>query len=142
MEKWKEIKGFEGLYEISSYGRIKSLKEHNRGKEIVPRFDKHGYLRLNLSNNGNKKTFYIHRLVAENFVPLVNGKNTVNHIDGYRLNNKVSNLEWLTLEENLQHANDLGLNKLSYEAVERLARYFNTTRELIYSIANTEVPLL
>lgn len=103
MEIWKPIKGYEGLYEISNYGRVKSLARtwvtgHNsivRSKDesiLAPKKDR-GYLRVGLLKNGKRKLFSIHRLVAEHFIPNPLNKPEVNHRDGNKENNHFSNLE-------------------------------------------------
>ena len=121
MEKWKDIKEFPN-YQISNYGRVKSLARickrgngtgdyYKKETFLKLRLDKYGYERIALYNNGrgSQKHFMIHRLVAEAFIPNVDNKPTVNHIDGNKLNNYVSNLEYMTFEENLSHAWKIGL---------------------------------
>jgi hypothetical protein len=76
--------------------------------------DRKGYLAVDLYDNGERKTKRVHRLVAEAFVPNPHGKPEINHIDGNRHNNKVSNLEWVTKKENCRHAWDNGLVTPSY----------------------------
>ena len=121
MEIWKPIKGYEGLYEISNYGRVKSLARtwvtgHNsivRSKDesiLAPKKDR-GYLRVGLLKNGKRKLLSIHRLVAEHFIPNPLNKPEVNHRDGNKENNHFSNLEWVTPAENTQHAESLRLRK-------------------------------
>ena len=99
-EEWKPINGFEGLYEISSYGRVKSFKVYPSGKILKPSPDLNGYLRLSLVKEGKNKYVNVHRLVAEAFLPRISGKTCVNHIDGNKTNNLVSNLRWVTNKEN------------------------------------------
>ena len=98
MEVWKKIKGFEN-YEISNEGRLKSL---HFGKEIFRKSKptKQGYIRFALCKKGKQFIFLAHRLVAEAFVEKIEGKNFVNHKDENKSNNVVSNLEWVTHEEN------------------------------------------
>ncbi len=106
MEIWKDIKGYEGLYQISNEGNVKSLdKSYNVGyggikhqEEIIlkPTYVGNGYLHVCLCKNGNKEYKRIHRLVAEAFIPNPNGYQTVNHKDENPENNKVENLEWCT----------------------------------------------
>ena len=99
IEEWRPVKGFEGFYEVSNLGRVKSLR-----KNIIlkPELDKKGkgYLCINLGRGNHKK---VHRLVAEAFIPKIADKNVVNHIDGNTKNNKVNNLEWVNHQENCLH---------------------------------------
>lgn len=103
-EIWRPIEGYEGLYEISSYGRVRSLI-----KNIILRLKKEptGYLRCNLYLNKNMKTVSIHRLVAQAFIPNPNNLPQVNHKDDDKTNNNVTNLEWCTVKYN----NDYGTRK-------------------------------
>lgn len=124
MEEWKFIKGFEDFYEISNTGKVRSVprtitlktkigtdrpcefkgrllkinkqtfKKHN----IIPRY----YVAF--SKNGKRARFYVHRLVAEHFIPNPNKFEQVNHIDGDTANNHVSNLEWVSRTDNMRHA--------------------------------------
>jgi len=107
---WKDIKDYEDLYEISTEGEVRNKKTQ---RELKPdnftrkKGRRQVYLRVTLSKEGNTKRFSLSRLVASTF--LSNTSEEVNHKDGNRLNNSVSNLEWVTREENLRHAieNDL-----------------------------------
>ena len=116
-EIWKPIKDFEGLYEVSNLGRVKSLsrlKHPNCGryylKEKILKIWKNpnGYYATCLSKNGNH-TKTIHRLVAETFIPNQNNYPCVNHKDEDKSNNCVDNLEWCTRSENMKHAYGHGL---------------------------------
>lgn len=117
MEQWKDVLGYEGIYQVSSAGNIKRLpiilhsrfyKEkllticHNTGT---------GYDFVCLRKNDYDKNFSVHRLVAQAFIPNPNNYSEVNHIDGNKQNNSVDNLEWCTRSENLKHALDIGLIK-------------------------------
>lgn len=114
MEIWKDIKGFEGCYQISSLGRVKSLARNGSpyGENIrkLSR-TKDGYLKVRLFGNGKDVTTRVHRLVAETFIENPDNKETVNHIDGNKENNSVENLEWADRHEQLYHAYELGLRK-------------------------------
>ena len=99
MEKWKPI--FKNInYEISNYGRFRNKK----GKILKLNTNARGYLYCNICTNGIVTKVKIHKLVAEAFVVNKENKDTVNHIDGNKLNNNSNNLEWLTRKENIQHA--------------------------------------
>ncbi len=115
-EIWKDVKGYEGLYQVSNLGRAKSLGRKNcsniclKDKILNPSLDhKNGYKRVCLCRNNNEKRVGIHRLVAEVFIPNPENKPCVNHKDGNKLNNRVDNLEWCTAKENNQHAIKTGL---------------------------------
>lgn len=111
-EVWKDVKGYEGLYQVSSLGRVKSVRryEYTRwyGGELKS-IRQGRYLRTSLCKNGKLKTHNIHRLVAEAFIPNPKNKPEVNHIDGNKENNNVNNLEWVTRKENAIHAYNMGL---------------------------------
>ena len=113
-ETWKDIKGYEGRYQVSNMGRVKSLertatvkngsKRTIRGRILKPFSDRDGYLRAVLCNGGGKKKkFFVHRLVCEAFLENTENKPCVNHIDENKTNNTVSNLEWCTVAENNAH---------------------------------------
>lgn len=112
-EKWVPIKGFEHLYHISNYGRIKSLKKQYRNgtgglivldKRILKQtLNKKGYLRIRITDGNKKYTFRVHRLVAEAFVPNPKNKPEVNHINEIKTDNNFRNLNWLTRKENMLH---------------------------------------
>lgn len=99
-EIWKDVKGYEGLYRISNHGRIWTNKYKKYLKQFI---SQGGYLHVSLSKRGRVRKYDIHRLVALNFIPLIDGKNVVNHIDENKTNNHVSNLEWCTQKENINH---------------------------------------
>lgn len=121
-EIWKDIKDYEGLYQVSNLGKIKSLeriveydtppykhtvKEKLRSLSIK----NNGYLFVSLYKDNKGKNFHIHRLVAEAFIDNIKNKATVNHIDSDKTNNNVSNLEWATQSENNKHAYKVGARK-------------------------------
>lgn len=110
-EIWKPVKDFEGLYEVSNMGNVRSLNYRCTGeiKILKPGKDKRGYLKVNLYKSSKYSSKRVHRLVATAFIPNLDNKTQVNHIDGNKQNNTVSNLEWCTNSENMQHAWRTGL---------------------------------
>lgn len=108
METWKEIDGFNGRYMVSNIGRVKSLLGKTP-KILKTGINTAGYQMLVLRKDNKNHVRMIHRLVAKAFIPLIPGKDYVNHKDGNKLNNHFSNLEWMTHLENVQHAKDFGL---------------------------------
>ena len=116
-EIWKDIDGYEGQYQISSYGRCRSCDRYvfrkNRWggtasyfyKSTVMKLSKNnrGYIRVRLSRDNNAKTYLIHRLVAQTFIPNPNNYSQVNHKDENKTNNNVKNLEWCTNKYNLNY---------------------------------------
>ena len=106
MEKWENIVGYEGKYQISNLGRVKSLKDRYRYRERIlkPSTNKRGYKKVVLVKVGEKrKTFLVHRLVAEAFIPNPNNYSEVNHKDENPSNNNVDNLEWCTRKYNINY---------------------------------------
>ena len=94
-EYWKPVVGYEGLYMVSNWGRIKSMNYNHSGKErIMKQKIQGGCYSVNLSKNGIIKTYLVHRLVAEAFIPNLNNYKEVNHKDEDKTNNSVDNLEW------------------------------------------------
>jgi len=128
MEIWKEIEGYEGLYEVSNLGRVKSLPKarYKIPKEIILTPRKHPYKFVNLSKDSKVSTKSIHRLVAIAFIPNTLNKPVINHIDCNPSNNCVSNLEWATELENQMHSRRLGRYKLSdTKSSERFKEFHN-----------------
>lgn len=107
-ERWRPVAGYEGLYEVSEQGSVRSLprqagKYHIKGRLLKQFQNRAGYLCVCLSKEGEQTTVAVHRLVASAFVPNPEGKETVNHINEDKGDNRACNLEWLTLRENLRH---------------------------------------
>lgn len=101
-EIWKDVPGYEGLYKISSYGRV--LSKWGGWKLRKPQKNHNGYLYYDFYNKTNKKRISIHRVVALTFIENTLNKPCINHKDGNPLNNHISNLEWCTISENTLHA--------------------------------------
>ena len=99
MEIWHDIEGYEGLYQISNKGRVKSLYKGSE-RILKPRLNSSGYYFITLCNDSVSKQFQLHRLVAQAFIPNLYNKPQVNHLDENKLNNCVNNLEWVTAKEN------------------------------------------
>lgn len=108
-EIWKDVKGYEGAYQVSNLGKVKSLsrldaRKHLRPEKILKSFDiGNGYFRVNLFKNGKMSQNYIHRLVAEAFIPKIEGRNIVNHLNENPSDNRALNLAWVTTKENLNY---------------------------------------
>ena len=115
MEQWKAIVGYEGLYEVSNIGNIRRLPSVIRykqngtrnypGKDLLQERIVEGYLRVVLSKDGVKKRYMSHRIVAEAFIPNLDNKKFVNHINGNKSDNRVENLEWCTPKYNSNYGN-------------------------------------
>lgn len=145
MEMWKDIVDYEGIYEVSNRGKVRSAKDKTTKSErhgirkwrqriLRQRNDKYGYKRVNLWKKGSEKTFLVHRLVAMAFLPEVDGKEYINHIDGNPSNNYIENLEWCNHKENLIHAYKNRLNK----APDPIVLYNLNTHELKYFYSKAE----
>jgi hypothetical protein len=116
MEIWKDINGYEGYYQISNQGNVRSIDRfdgvHDRkGTIIKPSLKQNGYLQVGLRMHSKRKWIGVHRLVAIHFIENPDNKPQVNHIDGNKQNNTINNLEWVTAKENQNHATKLGLRK-------------------------------
>lgn len=126
-EMWKDIKGYEGYYQVSDTGRVRSVdryvtekvsekKHFLKGKEMrlteaASRSNSEGYLVVNLRKDGSSTVCLVHRLVAEAFIPNDNCLPTINHIDGNKHNNTVENLEWCSYSYNNTHALENNLRR-------------------------------
>lgn len=132
MEIWKKVVGYEGIYEVSNMGRIKRLQklvetvskdmreggraqgEYKHSRLLPDRilkgiYSDKGYLTVGLTKDGKSKKVKIHRVVAIAFIVNPENKPEVNHLDGNKQNNRLDNLEWVTGEENVKHAIEMGL---------------------------------
>ena len=102
LEQWKGIPGYNGKYQISNLGRVKSFCRSKAGQTIKPKYSL-GYAQTLCYKYGKGKTFAIHRLVAELFIPNPNNLPQINHLDETKLNNRVDNLEWCTAKQNINY---------------------------------------
>lgn len=166
-EIWKDIEGYEGYYQISNLGNVKSLERtiKNSGtysgyykvKERILKIEenkhRYGYYEISLKKNGKEKRFKVHRLVAHAFINNPDNKPEVNHIDGNKSNNCVSNLEWATSKENKEHAWNTGLinsnhkkrpikcneNNQCFESVVQASIELNCNRRNIFRVLKGEL---
>lgn len=133
---WKDIKGYEGLYQISDDGHVRRLLKNGRTKPVKNREGL--YLSVSLSKKSKRRSYNIHRLVAEAFLDRPANADEVNHKDGNKWNNDISNLEWVSQRENMLHAMQQ-LNKFPWGKPPRKIRCLDKeTGEVVaefYSIA-------
>lgn len=102
-EEWRDIEGYENLYQISNKGQVKSLgngQTNSKERILKTRKNKRGYIQVNFSKDGKRKMFYVHRLVAEAFIPNPENKPIINHKSEIKTQNNVENLEWVSYKEN------------------------------------------
>ena len=106
-EIWKPVSGYEGIYDVSDKGRVRSYRKGKHGICKTPKIlkgQKGLYKTVTLCRDNRKTTTYVHRLVAEQFIQNPNNYRVINHLDGDKYNNRVENLEWTTYSGNIQHA--------------------------------------
>ena len=123
--EWRDVKGYEGIYIVSSNGQVKRLPYisktpdgllcQRKGRVLKPWFDKKGYQHIELCDKGRTRTVTVHRVVAEAFLPNPDNKPQINHIDCDKTNNAASNLEWCNNSENQLHAYAHGLQKSCFQ---------------------------
>lgn len=121
-EIWKPVINYEGYYEVSNIGNVRSIDRviidsnsntfHHKSKQLKPAKNKYGYLQIGLSINGKTNSYTVHTLVAKAFIINTNNKPTVNHIDGNKLNNYINNLEWASKSEQAIHSLRHNLRKM------------------------------
>ena len=125
-EKWKDVKGFEGLYEVSDFGNVRNKKTKHLFKVDVT----NSYAKVALSKEGKRLKRYVHRIVFESHLgPLVEGYQ-INHKDFNRLNNRVSNLEQVTVFENNLHSRDRNFFKIDFKIAKEMRNSNLNSREL------------
>jgi hypothetical protein len=153
IDVWKDVIGYEGLYQVSNLGNVRSLDREIAPNNRVPYWRKGkickqsksnlGYMTVGFTVNNVKVSKYVHRLVAEAFIDNINDYPQVNHIDCDKTNNRVDNLEWCTNSQNHTHASKNGLNKLHLHRVaysgEKNGRSL-LTKEQVLEIKQKYIP--
>lgn len=134
-EVFKDIKGFEGAYQISNFGNVKSLAKswlngtRSKGETLLKQQSHLGYLNVILCIDGVKTRHLIHRLVAKEFIDNSENKPQVNHINGIKTDNRVENLEWATSRENINHSWKNGLSRMTEKmrlSASKVGKKYNT----------------
>lgn len=147
-EKWVDIIGYEGIYQVSNCGRVKSLdriiyftganqfgsfstSKKIKGRIIQPSLNKDGYYQISLYKNGKAENKFVHQLVAIAFIPNPQNKPTVNHRDGEKTNNNANNLEWATEKEQQYHSRNVLGNKSFISEKCRLCRKYKSQQKKV-----------
>jgi len=140
MEQWEDIKGYEGIYQVSNIGEIKKLETKmpmpyggfrlDKEKILVKAVCKKGYYNIGLSKSNKKSSYKVHRLVALAFIPNPENKPQVNHKNGVKTDNCVGNLEWCTGSENVKHSYKNGLSDNVLKAASK--KVIDTSNGKIY----------
>lgn len=130
-ENWLPVKGYEDFYEVSDLGNIRTIERYitlpthsylKKSKFLTQYEDGRGYLHVKLYNGkGKPKSVTSHRIVASTFIPNLQDKPQINHIDGNKLNNKLENLEWCTHEENMFHVRTMNQRRSSIEGENNIS---------------------
>lgn len=146
-EIWKSVKGYEGIYEVSNFGNVKSLTRfriskggtlaHLQGRLMVQKTSKNGYKVAHLRSGGTSYYPSVHKLVAEAFILNKENKPTVNHKDGDKSNNFASNLEWATFSEQMNHA--VKLNLLEKRGFPKFSKKFKKEVHDYYHLNNLSI---
>ncbi len=146
MENWKDIAGYVGWYQVSDMGRVRSLDrtvyfKDNKGSrdykgKILKEKYHNGYPKVNLLRNKEIYTVYVHKLVVDTFLPEDNERKWINHINGIKSDNRLSNLERCTPFENTRHAVEMGLKN---DNVSGLIEYADTLKKKVICLRNNKV---
>lgn len=133
----KDVKNYEGLYAITSCGKVYSYK---RKIFLKPQKDRYGYLRVSLGKDGKSKSFRIHRLVAEAYIPNPQNLKTVDHIDGNKDHNYINNLQWMSLTDNIRKERNKAVRCVEtdevFESILDAAKKMNLDDILISKVCN------
>ena len=137
-EIWKDIQGYEGLYQVSNLGTVKSCYFRKSEKILKPRKNHYGYLRFNLYKNGKSKTISAHKLVAVTFIPNPENKPQVDHINAVKTDNTIENLRWVSAKENIR--NPLNMAHLRDKYNPKAHKVKNTdTNEIFYTVKEASI---
>lgn len=135
----KDVVGYEGLYAVTSCGKVWSYR---RKKFLKPKKEKSGYLRVGLSKDGKKKWFFLHRLVAEAYIPNPDGLETVNHVNENKEHNYVNNLEWMTCRDNKTYSSGKPVRCIEtgqiFDSTREAARQLDLHQSCISAICRGE----
>lgn len=152
MEIWHDVRGYEGIYQVSNIGNVRSLDRICNGVRVKGQYKKqsinsNGYRVVNLVYCGKQRLGLVHRLVATAFIDNPHDKQEVNHIDGDKTNNNVKNLEWVTGDENMEHAFSIGLLQrqpvimdgyIKFDSITKCAKYLGVDHHEIRRALNGE----
>ena len=142
-EQWRDIKDYEGLYQVSNEGKVKSLNyRQTKQEKILKAFkNNNGYLLVGLCKNGKPIHKLVHRLVAEAFIPMVEGKQEIDHINSVRHDNRVENLRWCTPEENANNPITIervkAVNRKKAEALSKKVFCYDTNFNFLSGFTST-----
>ena len=122
-EIWKPVRGYEGMYEVSNYGNVRSMNYNHTGevRNMKTETNKNGYKQVNLCKDGKQKLPTVHRLVAQAFLPNPENLPQVNHINENKSDNRVENLEWTTREKNVRHGT--GIQRSAEKRSKKVNQY-------------------
>lgn len=135
MEQWRDIEGYEGLYQVSDMGNVKSLISN---RNLKPYINGSGYLQVELCKDGVHKSFRVHRLVAQAFIPNPENKPTVDHINTIKTDNIVSNLRWATQKEQLTE-NEISRERNNKSSKSNLIKALENTKKKVLCVTTGEV---
>lgn len=146
-EEWRPVVGYDGSYEVSSMGNIRSLDRLNgrgswiKGRLMKPAMNQKGYMRVGLSFKGKQTYYSVHRLVAQAFVTNPDDKPQVNHINENKTDNRVSNLEWVTNRENAVHGTKIQRTTANIDYAKKVANtdYALIARKLAKAVTATHL---